>query len=162
MARKPAVSLTRKKGGPVKPQLAAFGFAKEVLPQLEIAMGWLENSGNDAPTIAAINYFGAPSKNIPPRDAVTPTIDAVAGAVRETTIAVAKRVNEQKQVDALLDGLALVIEAELKHQIAELSSPPNAPRTIAQKGFDDPLIGAGSDLGRIYAGATATVRKKSP
>lgn len=157
---KSGVTLTSKGGGPVRPKLKAFGMAKDILPELEIAVGWLENPGDDTPTIAAINYFGAPSKNIPPRDAITPTIQAVDAAVREVTISVAQRINQGGQVDGLLEGLALVIEAELKHQIAELKTPPNAQATIDKKGFDDPLIGAGADSGRIYANATAAVRRK--
>jgi hypothetical protein len=135
------------------------GAAREIMRKFqglmgaEVAMGWIGDA-----TIPAINYFGAPAANIPPRDAVSPTVQEIAPAVTEIAIAAGRTANNGRDPVPLLDGLAIVAEAELKEQIRAFDDPMNAPATIDKKGFDDPLIGVGG--GRILDGATAVVRAR--
>jgi len=130
----------------------------EIVEGREVVWGWLEGGSDPtAPTIAAINTFGAPSKNIPARDTVTPTVQIVAGAVSEMAVAAGRDIAAGRDPSGLLEGLALVIEAEHREQIRAFNSPGNAPSTIAKKGRDDPLIGA-DGAGRILKGASAEVR----
>ena len=149
--------VTKKKhADPVSELMRRF----EIVAGQTVAWGWLDGGPDPtAPTIAAFNTFGTPNAKypIPPRDTLTPTVQAVASAVSEITVAVGRAAGAGKSSAGLLEGLALVIETEHQQQIRAFSDPPNAPATIAAKRFNDPLIGKGAG-GRILAGARAEVR----
>ncbi len=113
----------------------------------------------EAVTIAAINMLGAPRANIPARDVLTPTINDSIQSVRVTNAAAVRAANRGDDPLPLLEVMADRLEARLKDNINN-AQPGNAPSTIATKGFDQPLIGAGSDRGRIYAQAAARVLKR--
>lgn len=49
-----------------------------------------------------------------------------------------------------------IAEKDLKEVIADWDTPPNSPRTIAEKGFNDPLVDTGTMLNSI----TYRVEKK--
>jgi hypothetical protein len=144
-----SVTIRSKNPGAAKALLRRFAS----LTGAEVAVGWLEDA-----TIPAINYFGAPAANIPPRDAVAPTVREIAPAVTEIAIAAGQTANNGRDPVPLLEGLALVAGAELKQQIRAFNDPRNADATIDKKGFDDPLIGVGG--GRILDGATAVARPR--
>jgi hypothetical protein len=144
-----AITLRSKNPGAAKALMRNFAS----LTGAEVAMGWLEDA-----TIPAINYFGAPAANIPIRDAVAPAVEAIAPAVLEIGIAAGQTANNGRDPLPLLDGLAIVAAEELKEQVRAFDDPPNAPSTVAKKGFDDPLIGVGG--GRILDGATAVARPR--
>jgi hypothetical protein len=130
----------------------------EILEGVEIVIGWFDDP--NAATIAAINYFGNPAGNLPARDTLTPTIQRTTPVISQTLVRAAQAVAAGQDPMPLIEGLELVLGEELKQSIREFSDPPNAPRTIAKKGFNDPLIGAG-DGGRILRAAGARVRVRS-
>lgn len=45
--------------------------------------------------------------------------------------------------------LTPILTAEMKKSIIEWSTPPNSPRTVAEKGFNDPLIKTGKMLASV-------------
>ena len=112
----------------------------------EVTVGFFETAkyrkGTPVAAIAAIHEFGAPSKGIPERpffrQAVTQMQDGVARIVR-TGIDAEKMVVD----DHLANEVGTYAAAEVKESISQLTSPPNAPSTIAQKGSSNPLIDIG-------------------
>ena len=142
-----------------------FLTTKEIVRRLtiaagkEVAVGWVEGKANaETATIALINTFGAPRANIPARDTITPATDALAPdaakAFGEDGAAALKG-----SAGDTLSSLADTAEARHKQEIADFNDPGNAPSTIAQKGFNDPLRGKGKD--RLYKGAGAVVRDRT-
>lgn len=129
--------------------------------QYRVQVGWSVNMGANAETvgIAAINVLGAPSANIPPRDVLSPVLFDSLASVRNTSAAAIRAANRGADPLPLLEAMAERLEARLKESI-DNASPANAESTEKHKGFNDPLIGAGSDRGRIYAQAAARVLKR--
>ena len=125
----------------------------------ELAMGWFADGG-DAATIATYNHFGSPAANIPPRDAVTPATQAASNAVQDAAVDAGRSAARGRDPRGDLDGAVITLQDELKRAVREFSNPPNARSTIRGKGFDDPLIGAGSDGGRILRWAGARRRRR--
>lgn len=151
-----SLTTTKKVKDPVSELMRRF----EIVEGQTVAWGWLEDGPDPtAPTIAAFNTFGTPNAKypIPPRDTLTPTVQAVASAVSEVTAAAGRAAAAGRSSTGLLEGLALVIEFEHRAQIQAFADPMNARATIAGKGFNDPLVGRG-DGGRILNGARAEVR----
>lgn len=88
------------------------------------------------------NEFG--TENIPAR----PFISATAIKQRKKwlekirlnlNLVLVNRISPQQ----FLDNIGKTAAGDIKKYVIELSTPPNAPRTIAKKGFDDPLIETG-------------------
>lgn len=129
----------------------------EALAGVEVAFGWIDDG--EAATIAAYNYFGNPAGNLPARDTMTPTVLRVESEVKEITKKAGETAIKGGDAAAEVAALAPVLERELQQSIRDFSDPPNAPSTIAQKGFNDPLIGKG-DGGRILRHAGAKVRPR--
>lgn len=134
------------------------------LEGLEVAQGWIEGDVDPADVaIAAFNIFGTPNAKypIPPRDALTPAATETAQSAAKYTAAAARAVNRGQDPRGDLEAFAKVAEIALERSVEAFGSPSNADSTIAAKGFDDPLIGKGSDGGRILDGAGAKVRPRS-
>lgn len=121
--------------------------------QNHIGRGGAKNSITMA-DLAAIHYHGAPSKNIPQRDVITPTIEQ----------------NESKylgfidrSIPSLIDGsmelktmwqyLGMEGQADLQKQMITAKLAPLSPRTIRRKGSSRPLI----DSGQLRQGVTYIV-----
>jgi hypothetical protein len=132
------------------------------LGRYRVRVGWAQDMGADPKTvqIAAINMLGAPAANIPARDALTPMIQAEKLAIRSALGHAAKAALRGRDPTVYLEGLAAHLEQRAKSAIEAFSDPPNAPSTIRQKGADDPLIGKGSDGGRLLAQVAARVSKR--
>ena len=132
------------------------------LGALRVRVGWAVNMGAKPETvsIAAINMRGAPAANIPPRDALTPVLAENAARIRAANLAAMRAANRGKDVEVSLELLAADLEFALKRSVEDFSDPPNADSTVAAKGFNDPLVGEGSDGGRLVAEAAAQVSKR--
>jgi hypothetical protein len=117
--------------------------------------------GADPKTIqvAIINTFGAPRANIPARDTIGPIPAQKAAAIKRAAVDYVLAVHEGRDPQPILQRLANELGATLKGNIIAFSTPPNAPSTEAQKGFNNPLIGPGADGGRLLAQASARVRR---
>lgn len=104
--------------------------------------------------LAAIHYHGAPSRNIPKRDVVTPTLEQN----REKYLSFVER-----SIPALIDGsmelktmwqfLGMEGQADLQKQMVTAKLAPLHPRTIKRKGSSRPLI----DSGQLRQGVTYIV-----
>lgn len=88
--------------------------------------------------VAVWNEYGTPT--VPSRPAFTVTATSpevhakMSAAARETSFAQGEDIAVK-----VLEAAGNVALAELQTMLATWSEPPNAPFTIAKKGFDDPL-----------------------
>lgn len=119
-----------------------------------------EDAAAVAVTIAEVafwNEFG--TITAPERSFMRSTIDENRKDLERET---AKLLNEvvEGRIDAkmALDKLGLRIQELIKQKILELNDPPNAPSTIARKGFNNPLVDS-RQLWRSIAFKTTLVKK---
>jgi hypothetical protein len=116
--------------------------SKKVTKASTLSVGFLEGasypSGEPVAMIAAIQEFGAPSRNIPPRPFFRNMIadhspewpDAVA------TVLKANDYNAEQTLMQVGEG----IKGELQDSISSGNFAPLSPKTVERKGFDTPLI----------------------
>lgn len=98
-------------------------------------VGWFETakyeSGIPVATVAAVNEYGAPSKNIPPRPTIRPAIVEHQKDWKETAragaVSILKGQTTQKQV---LDLIGQQAAGDIAKNISELQNPPLKPATI--------------------------------
>lgn len=125
--------------------------AANVSKAAEVQIGFLENStypdGTSVPMVAAIQEFGAPARNIPPRPYFR---GMIRDHVREWPEAVANLLVANDYDSAVtLDQTGAAIAWQLRQSIVDFTSPPLSPKTIARKGFDKPLIDSSVMINRI-------------
>lgn len=107
-----------------------------------LSVGFLENAsypdGTSVPMVAAIQEFGAPARNIPPRPFFRNMIADKSPTWSTSLAATLKATNYDPK--AALGLMGEGIKGQLQQSILDLTSPPLSPKTIARKGFDKPLI----------------------
>lgn len=119
--------------------------AETVARPATLRVGFLENAiypgGTSVAMIAAIQEYGAPSRNIPPRPFFR---NMIAAKAREWPAAIANLLR-QNNMDAVraLDIAGAAIAGQLRQSIQDTNAPPLAPSTIRRKGFSKPLIDTG-------------------
>lgn len=88
--------------------------------------------------LGAIQHFG--NEHIPAR----PWLDVgVASASQEIIDTIADAIDDGEPMDVALNRVGLVAVAGVQNYMDELSTPANAPSTIANKGTNNPLIDTG-------------------
>lgn len=106
-----------------------------------IHKGSKSSGGEELVIRAVINEFGLPEEQIPERSFMRRWFDK--------NLAKTKRLSRKNLNNVILgnftaemavEGLGLFAKEGIKKTIVDLKKPPNAPRTIRAKGFDDPLI----------------------
>lgn len=119
-----------------------------------------DESGIDNATLGIIQMFGSLTKNIPPRDFLLMPIEVkkreLLHAMQSNAVKAAFNNGDYKKVYDLLGaaGVAIVIEAFETGGFGQWA--PNAPRTIARKKSDRPLI----DTSQLRRAQTSDVVKK--
>lgn len=131
--------------GGTKLQGALSKITANVTTAKEVQIGFLAGAtypdGTSVPMVAALNEFGIPSKNQPPRPFFRQMIAAKSG---EWPGAVGKLLKANDfDVAKTLDQAGAAIAGQLRQSIVDLTSPPLSPKTIKAKGFDKPLIDSG-------------------
>lgn len=111
--------------------------------------------GSDIVDRAVYNQFGT-SRGIPARpflsNAMRKNKDKYGRFIKDR----AKRIlSGEISPDQALMQLGVMAESDVKTEITELKTPPNAPSTIRQKGSSNPLI----DTGAMRASVTYVVEK---
>lgn len=101
----------------------------------------IDKEGNPIIERAVTNEFGDPKQRIPERSFVRSSFDEKQGELADIT---------SKLTGAVIDGKMTPNEAavllgqkhenDIREKITTLSTPPNSPYTIAQKGSSNPLI----------------------
>ena len=103
--------------------------------------------------IGALNHFG--TSDIPAR----PWLDVgVASASQEIVDTIADAIEDGEPMDVALNRVGLVAVAGVQDYMDELSTPRNAPSTIAKKGDDNPLI----DTGEVKQSVTYKITNTKP
>lgn len=97
--------------------------------------------GTQVAQVGYIQEYGAPEAKIPPRPFFRAVINE--GKQTWTSILAAGVEHYQGDVKSALALLGDQIVGELSQSVRDWSSPPNAPATIARKGFNKPLIDTG-------------------
>ncbi len=123
----------------------------------DVAVGFFEGDtypdGTSVAMVAAIQEWGAPSRGIPPRPFMRPTVEDHADEWPDQ-IAEALEVSGM-DAEKALEIMGGVIQREIREAIQAVTSPPLKPATVRRKGFEKPLI----DSGRMFQSVKYEVRK---
>lgn len=150
-------SSTRRTGAGFRKLIAAR--AKQAARNT-IRTGWSTEMDASSETVKIAIYNALGTDTIPARPTLEPTMNRSIDLIRAENKAIARTVNRGADPVPLMDRLASRLEDAVVAVIVELQDPPNAQSTIDKKGFDDPLIGAGSEGGRLVAEvASRRIRK---
>jgi hypothetical protein len=117
-----------------------------------VVVGWIGQQAG----LAAIHEFGAPRAGIPERSVIRATYDAKQGEIHQLAVQLAAQLLVGKTtVERALGIIGLKFSTWCKQRIGSGGFlAPNAPRTIARKGSDRPLV----DTGQLVQGITFAVR----
>jgi hypothetical protein len=106
-----------------------------------LRVGFLEKAkypdGTPVALVAAIQNFGAPSKNIPPRPFFSNMIRSKSPSWPKEMATLAQTL---KGSTAVLTQMGERIKDQLQQSIHSTNDPPLSPKTIARKGFSKTLI----------------------
>lgn len=138
---------------------------KNLLQEIpEIQTGWFveqkygpENDNLQMAQVAQWNNEGLPAAGIPPRPYFTIGYrDAVTkGGLQKQFAGVIKSIISGDSVLTPMKALGTSLEQTLRQVMIDWDTPPNSPKTIAIKGFNDPLV----DSGELIANITSKVGK---
>lgn len=107
-----------------------------------VDVGFAEGStypdGTSLPMVAALNEFGRPDHNQPPRPFMRNTVSAHSGEWPAGAAGILKRSGGDTEMALRLMGD--VIQGQMQETISKFTSPPLSPATVAKKGFSKPLI----------------------
>lgn len=107
-----------------------------------LAVGFLENAtypnGTPVAMIAAIQNYGAPRAGIPRRAFFSNMVKDKRAGWPATLAQLVK--DNDFDTERALQLMGEGIKGQLQQSILDTNAPPLAPRTIARKGFDKPLI----------------------
>ncbi len=116
--------------------------AKSVTKSATLSVGFLEGAtypdGTSVPLVAAVQEFGAPARNIPPRPFFRNMIAQKAESWPDAVAALLET-NDYDATQTLMQT-GEGIKGQLQQSIKDTNSPPLAPATIKKKGFSKPLI----------------------
>jgi len=109
-----------------------------------VEVGWRSGQtyadGTSLPLVAALNEFGVPAHNQPPRPFIRNTIAANSKKWVEVVESEFQRTGDAAQA---LGATGELMRSDLANSIYTFTDPPNAPSTIARKGFAAPLRDTG-------------------
>lgn len=106
-----------------------------------------ENDNLPVATVAAWQEEGVPPQNIPPRPFMRVGFGAPLRRGRydkQFKAAIANILEGRSTFTQEYKKLGSVFVEDMKDAITKWDSPPNAPLTVAEKGFNDPLIDSGT------------------
>jgi hypothetical protein len=116
-----------------------------------LRVGFLERArypdGTPVAMVAAIQNFGAPRRNIPPR----PFFSAVGARLPTEGPRVAVAALKATGLDArrAMDLIGEHFRGEIQQSIRDTNSPPLKPATVRRKGFQKPLVDTGHMLASV-------------
>lgn len=107
-----------------------------------LKVGFLQGAtypnGTPVALVAAVQNFGAPSRNIPPRPFFSNMVRRKSNGWPN---ALAKNLKANGyRVEPTLRLMGEGIKGQLQQSIIDTNSPPLRPATVKRKGFDKPLI----------------------
>lgn len=109
-----------------------------------VPAGTSRSNGRSQGLIAAVHEFGAPSRNIPARPFLRPSIIGSKDQIGALNARNLKRIaRDQTDVGTALGQLGVFAVGQVKVQIRSGNFAPLSPRTIARKKSSRPLIDSG-------------------
>ena len=138
------------------------GLAQKVAKASTVEIGFPEGSTHvDAktgatmslPLLAALNEFGRPEHNQPPRPFMRNTVAKHSAEWGEQVEDLLKA--NDYDAAATLGQLGEIVKGQMQNEIQTLQDPPLAASTIAKKKFSKPLI----DSGKMAASVVSTVKE---
>ena len=146
-----AVPSVVKVTGGTKLDAALAEIATKASSAARVEVGFLENatypSGEPVAMVAAIQEFGAPARNIPPRPFFRGMINEKSGQW-PNAVADLLKANDFDAAKTLAqagDGIA----GQLRQSIASFAGEPLAPATVAAKGSSKQLVDTGHMLNSV-------------
>ncbi|MCY1196913.1 hypothetical protein D9M72_82690 [compost metagenome] len=116
-----------------------------------LRVGFLEGAtypdGTPVALVAAVNEFGRPDRNQPPRPFFRSMIAERQKDWPRALGAVAK--NNDYDIDKTLGLMGEGIKGQLQESIQHMDSPPLSPVTVARKGFEKPLVDTGHMMNSV-------------
>lgn len=116
-----------------------------------LRVGFLEGAtypdGTPVALVAAVNEFGRPDRNQPPRPFFRAMISEKQKDWPRALGAVAK--NNDYDIDKTLGQMGEGIKGQLQESIRQLDSPALSPVTVARKGFAKPLVDTGHMMNSV-------------
>lgn len=111
------------------------------LSSKQLKVGFLRGAtypdGVSVPMVAAVNEFGNPANNQPPRPFFR---SAIAENESKWQESIGKFAEQEMDSNDALSLLGEVIADDIRGSIRQLVTPPLSPVTVAKKGFNKPLI----------------------
>lgn len=128
MTRKPTATMVRLKA-----------FVRD-MDNFSVRIGWFSSAkyvdGTPAAYVASIHEFGAPSRGIPARSFIRPTISAKTGDWSQQMRYLSKQiVNGSMNTEQALTHLALVARGDVDATLARIKEPELSPLTIYIRKF---------------------------
>ncbi len=134
-----------------KLEAALRDMASKVSRAASVDVGFLEGAtypnGVSVPMVAAIQEYGAPSRNIPPRPFFRNMIAAKSGEWPDAVAALLKA--NDYDARTTLDQTGSAIAGQLRQSIVDTNSPPLSASTVKRKGSEKPLVDTGHMLASI-------------
>lgn len=125
--------------------------AQGVETAASVEVGFLEGAtypdGTSVPLVAAVQEFGAPSRNIPPRPFFRGMIEAKA-AEWPAAVGALLRAN-QYDAAKTLGQTGAAIKGQLQQSIVDFDRVPLKPATVERKGNDKQLVDTGHMLNSV-------------
>lgn len=115
----------------------------------EIHVGWSTEMGASSETVQVAIWNALGTDTIPARPTLETTLLESRRTIDDANQAIVRAVNRGEDPSGRMDFLAVLLESTHRQTVVNLSDPPNAASTIEKKGADDPLVGAGSNGGRL-------------
>ena len=110
------------------------------MDDFSVRIGWFSSAkypdGTPTAYVASIHEFGAPSRGIPARGFMRPTIDSKTGEWSQQMRFYAKQiVSGQMNTEQALNGLAIVARGDVDATLARIKEPELSPLTIYIRKF---------------------------
>lgn len=125
--------------------------AKNLEKSASVDVGFLEGAtypdGKPVAMIAAIQEWGSPARNIPPRPFFRSMIQEKSPEWPEAVADLLK--DNDYDAKKTLEQTGAAISGQLRQSIVDFNSVPLSPKTIAKKGFDKQLVDTGHMLNSI-------------
>lgn len=137
--------------GGEKLQAALAEMAARLAKPATLRVGFLENArypnGTSVALVAAVQNYGAPRANIPPRPFFSNMVRSKSSGWPKA-IALNLKAQNYDATKALVN-VGEGIAGQLRQSIKDTNRPALRPATIARKGFSKPLVDTGVMLGSV-------------
>lgn len=121
-----------------------IGFQEGSVTKSQVKGNRKKEGGKSMPQIAAENEYGVPSRNVPARPFMSTSFDENRDRINNIVANEYDKIIEgESTVKKSLNALGLFMTGLIQQKIRDITSPPNAPRTIKAKGSSKPLIDFG-------------------